>query len=257
MATRFARAGRRLAVFAVIGLAICGLTAVRQCDHPAAGGALSAVGRLARRADRHHLARRRARHRGVAGARRGRAQRGGRAHDRDGGAGAALSAGAHRVFRRLGPADLRRRVGGLARRAAVRELRHRQGAHHARRQVARHAGERALHQGTGAAQARRALAAGHLGASHAALGRPVPLGGISGRGLSGRLPHARRDRPAALLLDRRRRPAPHRHRDARMGRAAGLPDHGTDRGVVSRACLLEGPPVTPSSAAARSAGTRP
>ena len=117
--------------------------AARQRDHPAARGALPAVGCLARRADRHHLARRRARHRGVAGARRGRAQRGGRAHDRDRRTGAALSACAHRVLRRLGPADLRRRDGGRACRAPVRELRHRQGAHHAGRQVARHADENA------------------------------------------------------------------------------------------------------------------
>ena len=109
--------------------------------------------------------------------------------------------------------------GGRARRAPVRELRHRQGAHHAGGQVARHAGECALHQGAGAAEAGRALAAGHLGASHAALGRPVPRERISGRGVSGRLPHARRGRSVAPVLAAERRPAPHRHRDARVGRA--------------------------------------
>ena len=102
MATRFARAGRRLAVTSVILLALVRPLAARQCDHPAAGAALPALGRLARRADRHHRARRRARHRRIAGARRGRAQRGGRAHDRDRRARAALSRYAHRVHRRIG-----------------------------------------------------------------------------------------------------------------------------------------------------------
>ncbi len=62
----------------------------------------------------------------------------------------------------------------------------------------------------------------------------------------GRLPHARRGRHAASVRDARRRPAPHRHRDARVGRAACLLDHRTHRGSVSR--TLIGAAKTPQNA---------
>ena len=92
------------------------------------------------------------------------------------------------------------------------------------------AGERALHPRPGAAEAGRALAARHLGASHAALGRrcsvptdfPVEA-----------FPVDYRTRGAIDLLrpfaTARRRPAPHRHGDARMGRAGDVSPGGTQR----------------------------
>ena len=66
---------------------------------------------------------------------------------------------------------------------------------------------------------------------------------LSGRGVSGRLPHARRGRSVAPVLAAERRPAPHRYRDARVGRARRLPPHRADRGAVSRAlnCQIERP----------------
>ena len=181
MATRYRGQGAGSRCCACILLARRRPVAARQRDHPAARGALPALGRLARRADRHHRARRRARHRGVAGARRGRAERGGRADDRGRRARAALSRCAHRVHRRHpGRIDLRRRRRKPNSRARLFEsFGIAEAAHRARGQVARHRRERALHQGAGAAEARRALADRHLGASHAALGRRVPCGGIS------------------------------------------------------------------------------
>ena len=108
------------------------LVAVRQCHHPSAGRAFSAVERRARRAGRNHLPRRCGRYGGVAGARRGRAERGGRAYDGGCRTRAPLSERARGVHRRLGPHHFRWRVGGFARGAAVRELRHREGARRSR-----------------------------------------------------------------------------------------------------------------------------
>ena len=55
-------------------------------------------------------------------------------------------------------------------------------------------------QGAGRAEARRALAARHLGLPHAALGRPVPQGGIYGRTLSGGLAGRRDARRGAVIV---------------------------------------------------------
>ena len=74
--------------------------------------------------------------------------------------------------------------------------------------------------------------------------------GFRGRGLSGRLAHPRRAatalRPFGRFGDGLR---PHRHRDARMGRAAGLLADRPDLGAVSGAAA--------SPAAAGRAGRRP
>ena len=123
--TRFARAGRRLAV-------------VEPCCYwrwPASRRsaimldacrwrALPALGSGARRAGRHRGAGRRDRARAVARLRRAVAQRGRRAHDRDCQAGARLSECAHRLFRRRRQPVRQRAGGGEFPVAAARELRH-------------------------------------------------------------------------------------------------------------------------------------
>ena len=99
---------RASSLLAVLGFSPIG----NRADH-SARAALPAVGRRARRAGRHRRAGRGDLARRLDGAQRCRAQRGGRAHDRAGGLGAALSAGAHRVSaaaaRRCSSARRRRR----------------------------------------------------------------------------------------------------------------------------------------------------
>ena len=61
---------------------------------------------------------------------------------------------------------------------------------------------------------------------------------LSGRGVSGRLPHARRGRSVAPVLAVERRPAPHRHGDAGVGRACRVLGDGTNGGAVPRALVV-------------------
>ena len=83
MATRFARAGRRLLVDRASSLLLLfGFSPLGRQARPRSGEPLSGLGRLARRARRHHRARRRDRAGRVRRARRARAQRRRRTHDR-------------------------------------------------------------------------------------------------------------------------------------------------------------------------------
>ena len=100
------------------------------------------------------------------------------------------------------------------------ELRHREGAHHAGGQIARHAGERALHPGAGASRSRasagcwspRRITCRARSALFRAEGFPVEAFPVDyrTRGAIDML------RPFSPL---ERRTAPHRHGNARMGRA--------------------------------------
>ena len=114
-----------------------------------------------------------------------------RAHDGGRGPRAALSHGPHPVQRRRRQPDGRQQPRDEIRAAAVRELRHSGQAHRAGRQVAQHGRERGLQQGDGRSEAWRALAARDLGTSHAAIGRMLPPRRFCRRALSGRLAHAR------------------------------------------------------------------
>ena len=126
MVTRFARAGRGLAVLGVRIARHRRTVAARQCADPAARAAFPGVGCLARRARRHrHFGRRRIGPSHV-GCSRGEpvAQRIRRAHDCGRRSGAALSQRAHPVQRRRRQPDGRQQRRGEVRAAAVRELRH-------------------------------------------------------------------------------------------------------------------------------------
>ena len=107
------------------------------------------MGCFARRTDGHHLARRRDRYRRVSGAWGGRAQRGGRAHDHDGGTCAALSGGAHRVFRRLRTARSMTAQRKPSLPCACSRASASPRSASCWRQIARYRRERTLHQGTG------------------------------------------------------------------------------------------------------------
>ena len=170
--TRFSRAGWRLVIASLVAARGARALAGRQCADRAAGGALPALGPRPRRAARHRRAGRRAHARRLARPQRRGAQRGRRAHDRGRRARAALSAtrassspAARRGhFRRSG----RRRNSrcGCSRASASR--RGRIVAEDKSRNTVENA--RFL-QDAGAAEAGRALAAGHLRLSHAALDR--------------------------------------------------------------------------------------
>ena len=73
-------------------------------------------------------------------------------------------------------------------------------------------------------------------------------GGFRGRGLSGRLAHARSDRRDAAVRFAWRRPAPDRHGGPRMGRPRGLSARRQDRRIVARALIalpMQSPPAAP------------
>ena len=196
MATRFASLGRKLVIASVLLLVICGLSPLGKVSALSAGAALSAMGR--RRAarlmassfwaDRSILIFPSAHDTPVV---RG-------APDR------IITAAAlarrypnARVVFSGGSAepDFERCQGSRFRRRHLRKPRHRQIAADHGTAIAQHPGECRIHQGAGHAEGRRAMAAGHFGLSHAALGRAVPKGGICGRALSRRLAGRRPRRP--------------------------------------------------------------
>ena len=117
----------------------------------------------------------------------------------------AISERAHRLFRRQREPDLERCQGSRFRRRDLRKPRHRQIAADHGTALAQHAGECRILQGAGRAEGRRTLAAGDVGLSYAALGRPVSKSGICGRALSRRLAGRRTRRSLALSQRRRRR----------------------------------------------------
>ena len=100
-----------------------------------------------------------------------------------------------------GCGHFRRAAGGRVRAAAAGEPGRREGPRRRRGQVAQHGRECAVLARAGAAEAGRALAAGHLGLSPATRRRHLPQGRLSGRSLSGRLAHPRHRRRAAAVSD--------------------------------------------------------
>ena len=187
MVTRFASLGRKLVIAAVLLLVICGLSPLgnlllypleqRFPPWDAARGAPDGIIVLGG-VDRSRSLRR-AWHAG--GARRA------GPHHRGGGAGASLSERARGFLRRQREPGLERCQGSRFRRRDLRKPRHRQIAADHGTALAQHAGECRILEGAGRAEARRALVAGDVGLSYAAIGRPVSKSGICGRALSRRL----------------------------------------------------------------------
>ena len=106
------------------------------------------------------------------------AQRSGRARHRRGRSRPALSGGPHRLQRRQRQ-PVRRRPRGPCGGRADRDLRGAEGAADRRGPVAKHLRERGVFQGVGRTQAGRALAAGHLRLSHAAVDRAFRQAGFA------------------------------------------------------------------------------
>ncbi len=84
------------------------------------------------------------------------------------------------------------------------------------------------------AQARRALAAGHLGRAHAARRRMLPPRRFSSRSLSGRLDHLQTPVPRSLAVAERW-PETHRFCRSRVGWTLGLLADGADQRTPARA----------------------
>ena len=192
MATRFRRAGARLAVASLCLLLLIGMLPVGSVLLHIAGEPLSGVGRLARRARRHRRARRRHRSRRLV-----RPRRAGRAAKRP-----TASSPSPRLARQFPNARIVFSGGngslspgepaeadfvypllddfGIRAQRVTLENRSRNTEENATfsKEIAR-------------AEARRALAAGDLGLAHAARGRLFPPRRFPGRGLSGRLADAK------------------------------------------------------------------